>query len=192
MRSLADTLLKAPRMGRMVLFAMVASGCLLPQDDALIPDVPKAKNRYPRIIKETLLPGSPHTIEISDQACKQTDFGAFVEDPDIGDVINVRWFVEAPSDHSGPVYPDTISPSSTPIRNTRVTARREMLSALLALELDSPHKVELWIADGTFGQGVETLQREERLSDGGTIKDLTYTDTYTWSVTVKRVTTCAQ
>src|SRR4051812_39152025 len=76
--------------------APLLQGCLIPQDDQVLQDLPPKKNSPPRIVGT--LPESPTTLQFGqgcNTAAKHEDrFSVSVEDPDLGDAIQNRWIVD--------------------------------------------------------------------------------------------------
>ncbi|HLL52130.1 MAG TPA: hypothetical protein VK447_01205, partial [Myxococcaceae bacterium] len=123
------------------------NACFLPQDDHLIPDVPERKNRPPRILESTVTPSRLQAIG-NGQGCGLT-FSLRVEDPDINDLITVRWYVDySAGNPTQPVDEDVLDPGGRPQRNTSAEYLATVSSAANPLHPTGLHVVEAVVADG--------------------------------------------
>jgi len=175
--------------------AVLVHGCLLPQDDQVINDVPAKRNSYPRVREELATPG-PVTDLALGTGCKRPVFSVVVEDPDLGDTLRNKWFVDPDGAFSTVSFSTrSLDPSKTAVRNTAVIAPTQLFSAGSKLFDPGPHKLVVVIADGEFeGIGIETTGRTHVVpaDDGGTriLIDPSYTDKFQWDVTTS-LTPCS-
>ncbi len=70
--------------------ASALSGCLLSQEDRVL-NIPAQRNRPPRIMEELLDPKA-RVMRIPD--CRDLAFTFNAEDPDVDDLLTVRWYVD--------------------------------------------------------------------------------------------------
>ncbi len=82
-------------MATMLLWLCVStslSGCLVPQDDALILTLPDRANRPLRVLATQ---SKPPNRELQVRAGRSCDpFSVTVDDPDLGDTIRATWFID--------------------------------------------------------------------------------------------------
>jgi hypothetical protein len=172
------------------LAALLVQGCLLPQDDQVLPLLPPAKNTPPRIFSAK--PEQTTTLTLGDR-CPRLAFSVLIEDRDVDpeitdggrrylDVLRHRWFVD---DSKVGVIGRPFEASATAIR--AAAAAPELLfsaGSALAAATPNPHKLTVVVSDGEFGEGKEPRPGPPQpLPDGGRIEQQTYTDEYTWLVT---------
>jgi len=92
---LAKGLLALPRWGlRLAWVACVASGCLIPQDDTLLVELPQRRNRPPRILENLVNPPQRITQDFGAAGRCELEFSVAVEDPDVDDLITVSWYLD--------------------------------------------------------------------------------------------------
>lgn len=177
--------------GCLVGAVLLWSGCLFPVPGDAIDPLPHARNRPPRIEESNVTP--PDRIVQLDPAngCV-LQLGLPVSDPDLEDVITVRWFVDFNARPVEGESPDT-SFSETLLLPT---GREDRGSASLTLRTNTPgsrlaplgtHLVEAYVSDGRLQvvneNGVlvvRPLPREVDV-DGGVI-DPNYVVSYAWFV----------
>lgn len=163
--------------------ALLVQGCLLPQDNQLLSESPIFKNQVPRILEDQLEPSLVTTLQLGSN-CMPVPFRASVEDRDLADRIRIRWYVDVESEFqskysvSGGVLEPAASTARPPFQSPPA-----LFAAPSPLAVAGQHRLTLVIADGEFiDNGISTLRRPRALTDGGTIDDLTYTDSFTWFV----------
>lgn len=159
--------------------AQAAAGCLLPQDDRVLPDVPSPKNRAPRIIP--LRPEKSVLKLDNTGSCPPVDFEAAVEDYE-SSKIYARWFLRAQA--SDGTYDDRAKNEQALAVGTNhftTETAKQSLQRTGAGELATAgnYIVELVAADGAL---VGRDPQPQALADGGT--ETTYAVTYDWFVTV--------
>jgi hypothetical protein len=192
-------LLKTGRMfvaSRLLWLGLALSSCLLPQNDEPLPEIPPAKNRPPRLTVNT----EPERFVVYSTAanCPVPEPRARVEDLDLDDIIRVRWLVH---DEMGvpstiPVLdPRPILPDGQPTRQESIIAPKSAFLSNLLNTTGRGRRLTLVVADGEFTAGTDpddigTLPgMPYPLPDGGTIRQETFKDSYTW--VVDTVTTAA-
>lgn len=183
MSGLARTLLRS-RIVRGVACALLVfamNGCLIPQDDHLLPDIPEQKNRPPRILESTVTPGRLQSIG-NGSHCKLT-FSFQVEDPDVDDVITVRWYVDysASNPNQPQVAEQVLEPGSRPQRNTSAEYTSSLGNVDDPLHAVGSHLVEAVVADGPL-VGHDRVLPHPSSGDAGV--NLSYIVTYGWTVEV--------
>ena len=162
-----------------LVLALAMTGCLLPQDDHLLPEFPKKKNGPPRIIDVD--PQRFYTVRLGAGCPTTATFKAQVDDPDISDPIRVRCFVDPGNNESAPFTEGNIVPAAN------ATTRPDKATCSLPLSIGKDlgqlgqHFVEILVADGEL-EGRKTRPREEALPDGGSVPNPAYTDSFTWVV----------
>jgi hypothetical protein len=156
------------------------NACILPQDDHLLPDVPGAKNRPPRILESTVTPSRLQSIG-NGQDCSLT-FSLRVEDQDINDAITVRWYVDySAGNPTQPVDEDVLEAGSKPQRNTSAEYTALVGNVGNPLHAAGLHTVEAVVADGPL-VGHDRVLPHPSDADAGT--NLSYIVTYAWVVDV--------
>jgi hypothetical protein len=188
--SMAKGLLQLRQLrGGVAVLGLGLSGCLLPPA-VEVPALPDARNRPPRIEERNVTPG--RIIHLSPlDGCSQV-FSLRVSDPDVKDVIRVRWFVDFDPE------PDPRKPEPR-FRESRLPPSDQELrdvSAQLTLRTDTPaseisipgvHLVEAYVSDGEMQLVLENdvlvvkpLPRDI-FPDGG-VADPNYVVSYAWFV----------
>jgi hypothetical protein len=166
------------------------SGCLLPQDIQVLPDLPPAKNTAPQILDEGVRPNvTSITIKVG-MGCKPnltTGFEVPVKDDDYDeargaytDKISSLWIVDP--NGTNPGFPGRAAPPFSPTDVRLLGNPSEILGAGSALTVAGPHVLQVIVADGDLvGIGMPEPVFKP-LPDGGTFEDPTYTDSYQWNV----------
>lgn len=159
--------------------ALVWSGCLIPQDDTFLAELPEQKNRPPRIIEQQVQPTQRFTREFGGADGCELDFSVKVEDPDVDDILYVRWSVD---DQPQPHRTETrLANNGIAQRGEAATLHISLLAADSPLSRPGPHVVEAMVADGIVAEG-KPQPDIINLPDGGTLEDPVYLDTYAWFV----------
>jgi hypothetical protein len=167
--------------------ALALGGCLMPQDDELLPELPPTKNRPPRILEGSAVPQQQVSIPVGFNCTPERwagifEFSAKVEDPDVDNPIRNRWFVDPDDKHTTVFFQGlTLPPSTKPTRDTPVKAPANLIASS-PLSTPGKRRLVLVISDGEFEEGVTPTRRLVRLPDGGLTEDLSYTDSFTWLV----------
>ncbi len=164
--------------------ALALGGCLLPQDDTVLPEIPRPKNTSPQIL--SVEPAPRTTIRVGENCrCPDSPFRIFVRDPDPQE-IRSRWFVDVPqgSKYGDFTYADgkRVQYQGSALRNAPVESPSTLCavnnSALLVPTTGrDPHFVEVFIADGEFEDFTadkDVVQVKPDVfpaPDGGTVHD---------------------
>lgn len=192
----ADSIM-AGRLLSVALAAVLVHGCLLPQDDQVIEEIPPKKNSRPSIVAGREKPGQEATLDIGTN-CRPDTFSALVEDLDLSDRIRSRWFVDPDPMFSGVSFTgNTLEASKKAIRDTPMVAPPQLFSIGSPLREfttgKAPHRLVLVVADGEFEFGISSSPTASHtLPDGGTYIDPSYTASYTWFVTTTMSASCPQ
>lgn len=187
-------------MARVLLFgacALMASACLIPQDDDVLPDLPPKKNSPLRVLAQTVQPAQRKTsiiVGTPSPTCLRTEFSMTVEDEDTGDLLRSQWYVDPRPDYQNtattPVFAGAVIFGGTSVNRT-VTAPNAMLTFLSSLNDGKEHLIEGWVTDGEFDPNAAPTQvtRPNRtLPDGTSVPDTAYSDENVWVIT--RVESC--
>ncbi len=165
-----------------VLAALLVQGCLIPQDDPLLPDLPPKRNTAPLLSDDSAAPAQQGRTLFLGDGClpKDRPFQIGVKDPDLGDDIRSRWFVDDLNFTQPSVEGNQLPRPTSPERGI-VTP----LETLYASKLFSagPHYVTVVVADREFIPGGIELKLETfDLPDGGSIPDSSKPAQHTWNV----------
>lgn len=180
----------APAMARLLLLVTcaAASGCLLPQDDVVYPDLPPAKNSPLRIVA-TKPQQAIITVPIGTTPGCKPEFNATVVDPDHkSDSIRSLWFVDPQGGDFMTarliVSGATVFPNVNDGRT--VTAPTAVITQLSSLNDGRPHNLWVFVTDGEFvGATLDTFKLNRTLPDGTTVEDSAYIDSFWWQVEVQ-------
>jgi hypothetical protein len=183
--------------GRLLMVGMTAllvHGCLIPQDDPVLADLPPKKNTSPILLTPGAAPAQHDYILHLRSDCPNKDrpFSIGVVDPDLEDIIESRWYVD-PS----PLFDDTIPVSSESFPKGTVKEERGSLRPLNLLYqagsklfTATTHSVTVVVTDRRFPPtGIVLDLANLDLPDGGTVKDSSLPVQYTWEVTTD-LSTC--
>ena len=189
LRELAERLLKEGQMtlrrGACVLWVtlgLFASGCLVPQDDHVLQDLPTT-NHPPRIAEDSVSPS--RIVNTGNQAsCPPLTFSAAVEDDDIGDPLYAYWYIsDLSSLASQPSDTASIPNPTGEVRRKDPAELTINFAGTSANPLQSPgvHIVELIVSDGVVIDRVP--QPRDLLPDGG-VGTPSFATSYAWVVNV--------
>jgi hypothetical protein len=156
-------------------------GCLLPQEDNILVDIPPPLNRPPAILEAEVQPASRVFTVDGGPGCPDLVFSAPVEDPDVGDTLYFDFYVDAQSD-SALVAQGTVPPNGSATRTEPATYSVDF-STTGMVQTPGIHLVEVLVADGPLVNGMPQ-PKVVPLDDGGTRTDQTFAVSYTWLVTV--------
>jgi hypothetical protein len=161
----------------------VAGGCLVPQDDTLLEGIPQRRNRPPRIVENQVQPSEPIITDFGAGGLCELDFSVIVEDPDVDDLVTVRWYVDYDSQNPTGAYREfQLANNGQPQRGDRATLRINLRAANSPLSAPGEHLVEALVAD-TRLVGREPVPVSQINLDGGVIINPGYVVTHTWFVT---------
>lgn len=181
----------AGRLLWLLVAAAVEQGCVLPQDDQVLPNLPPAKNTAPRLVTEGATPAPRGSTIFLGNNCLDRPFAIGVIDPDEGDTIRSKWFVDNDEKFT------TLAFDGAATGPTRIV-KPIPLFYLPAQPLSQPnadgfntHYVTVVVADREFLPGSIDLKLESfDLPDGGTVKQSSRTVQYTWNVLTDPTTPC--
>lgn len=163
----------------------LVSGCLLPQDDQVISDLPPRRNTPPRIVR-----WQPERLPLtfySGTGCVNTTFSVFVADEDLSDTLRSYWFVDRTQD-SAPYNGAPVFGSSNLTREVVAPSGGRFATELTNLSTGS-HSVSVFVTDGDFQEIVDGNITANNppllLPDGGLVDDEAYVDSHSWFVKVE-------
>lgn len=173
--------------------SLALGGCLLPQDDTVLPEIPRPRNTVPVVVDAS--PPRETTIRVGENCkCPNPSFTVKVIDPD-PEEIRSRWFVDVQGGrYDQATYADgkRVPYEGTATRNKLVESPPTLCALnnsalLLPTTNDRPHIVEVFIADGEFGgardDSVVAVKPEiVALPDGGTAEDVKRAVNLVWLV----------
>ncbi|MBN9685074.1 MULTISPECIES: hypothetical protein [unclassified Corallococcus] len=158
------------------------SGCLIPQDVALLESLPEFRNRPPRILEEQVEPSERILRAFGVGSCTQ-DFNVVVEDLDVDDRITVEWYVDYnPSNPTGYYRQIVLANTGQPRRDDRGTLRMDLRSANNPLAPPGIHLVEAFVTDRHLTNRQPDPPDEVILADGGVVKNPGFVTSYSWVV----------
>ncbi len=166
--------------------ALLVQGCLIPQDDPVLPDLPQKKNTTPKLVAESARPKMRgFNIRLGAGCdcltCLERPFEIVVEDPDLGDVVSTRWFVDDDGKFLSVPLNGTGLGSSSEKRG--IARPVNQLYTMTNLRVSGTHDVTVVVADRQFpAEGIEMTKELIPLPDGGSVEYLTSTSQYTWQV----------
>jgi hypothetical protein len=162
----------------------VAGGCLVPQDDTFLEGIPERRNRPPRIVENQVQPPEPIIEDFGAGDLCELDFSVIVEDPDVDDLLTVRWYLDYDTQNpTGPYREFQLANNGQPQRGDRATLRINLRAANSPLSAPGVHLVEAVVAD-TRLVGREPVPISTIVLDGGgVIINPGYTVTHAWFVT---------
>ena len=161
--------------------AVIATGCLLPQDDQLLPDPPIPVNSPPFLppVGE-LSPDYRGAVNVGDN-CKTQEFRILVDDPDKKDDLRVRCFLDPTSTpSSGTLFEGVRKPAN--VDPPVVASCTLPVSNSVGLGVPGAHFVKMVVADGEL-HGEVAQTRPWPLPDGGILQISTFAISYLWPVT---------
>jgi hypothetical protein len=174
---------------------VIATGCLIPQDDQVLPVLPPQKNLPPRVIHEKSVPQHETTQYVgnfSQSGCPRPSFTVFVEDDNLSDtqqrdLLRSIWFVDPPPELQieSSLFGDAVS-STDAVRS--LSSPAAVATALTSLIDGRRHVVSMVVTDGTFpaaGSPTSVTGTTTLLSDGTYVTDQAYTDYEEWLVEVQ-------
>lgn len=172
-------------MARLLLCAFssaLLTGCLIPQDDQVIPDLPPRKNRPPRIVRN--LPVEERvSYPTGSGNCIRQAFALTVEDLDTGDQIRSQWVIDRST--SSPAYSGgVINSNGTALRQVPAPMSSAFLSAMSNLT-PGLHFLTAFVVDTDFDPETgEATPISRTLPDGTMVEDSGYVDQHFWVLEV--------
>jgi hypothetical protein len=171
---------------------LLSSGCLFPQDDQVLDQIPPRRNMPLRIIAPK--PAGPRTTYFTQPQCAPADqgFSLTVADEDTVDVIYSLWFID--QDPNTVPFSATPRPAGTSVARKLDQPQATTFTNALSNLMTGTHLLTVFVADTTFNEvngGVITVaQRFVPVpeGDGGTtvVADTGYVDSFTWVLQVER------
>lgn len=175
------------------------TACLIPQEDQIITELPRAANRPPRILQDLSKPEQRVSTVRVGTGCPRVPFEVQVDDPNTLDSIRAIWFID-PNDRyvaepGKPVIPGNpgiLTSGGSTIR--LLQANTQFFSQLAAFR--GEHRVEVVVTDGEFIEGervdgnndpvpyLEIFRPSFRAPTGEVIPVEAYRDEYVWIVDV--------
>jgi hypothetical protein len=165
--------------------ACALNGCLVSQEDRMLSDIPAQRNRPPRIIEERLDPRDRYRLVTE---CIPLTFEIRAEDPDINDLLKVRWYVDY---HRTQLVEKEqfLSPSGQPERTDPGSLTVDLSSrlGLPASQLQAPgtHFVEAVVFDNQI-VGTLRIPLPFTAADAGVVENPSYAVSYAWVVEATR------
>ncbi len=164
--------------------AYMASGCLIPQEDTLLESLPQRRNRPPRIVETQVQPLERIIQDFGASGLCELDFSVVVEDPDVDDLLTVRWYLDYDDQNpTGPYREFQLINNGEPQRGDRPTLRINLRAANSPLSAPGVHLVEAVVADTRLVGREPVPVGRLPLADGGAIINPGFVVTYTWYVT---------
>ena len=183
-------------MAGLLLFSLCCTpllGCIIPQDEQLIPELPPKRNGPLKIIPGGEVPVQ-RTTYFNGNACATANlpFKLTVEDEDTADVVSSMWFIGKTT--NDPFRPTSVAGGSK-IRSVTAPSSLGFKSALANLAAGSTEVLIVYVADTLFEEpvgGVIKLQPRApiQLPDGTPVVDEGSYDTFTWVLDVERGEPC--
>ncbi|ADO72266.1 hypothetical protein [Stigmatella aurantiaca] len=161
----------------------VASGCMLPQDDIFLEELPERRNRPPRIVETQVQPPVRIIRDFGAAGQCELEFSVIVEDPDVDDRISVKWYLDYnPQNPIGPYRETDLARNGQSQRGERATLNINLRAANSPLRELGTHLVEALVTDSRLlaGRQPESITYE---GDGGVIVNPGFVVTYSWFVT---------
>jgi hypothetical protein len=167
--------------------AGMASGCLVPQDDTLLESIPQRRNRPPRIVETQVQPPDPIIQDFGANGLCELDFSVVVEDPDVDDLLTVRWYLDYDDQNpTGPYREFQLANNGQPQRGDRATLHINLRAANSPLSAPGTHLVEALVSD-TRLVGRDPVPVGSITLDGGTVVvNPGYVVTHAWFVDTVR------
>lgn len=187
LRRLASELLPPPTVKTLGLSVAIGvlAGCVIPQDEEYLSELPARLNHPLRIVESQVQPSERIIRGYGSDLC-ELEFSVIVEDPDIADTINAYWFVDYDPNHPrGADSEASITPTGNkkPVRDERASFHVRFNSADLSrLNIPGDHVVEVVVTDTALVAREPQPKSSIPLSDGTTYVDPGYTATYAWFV----------
>lgn len=185
LRHMASDLLALFPMKRLGLGLAVwlCTGCLLPQDESYLSELPIPRNRPPRIVENQVQPSERIIRGYGTDLC-ELEFSVIVEDPDLSNILTANWFVDYdPAHPRGADSVVRIEPKGDKaVRDERATFHPTISSADFdRLNTPGDHVIEVLVADSAL-VGRDPQPTIIKLPDGTDFSDPGYTTSYVWFV----------
>jgi hypothetical protein len=159
------------------------SGCLFPQDEQVLGELPPKRNSTIRIVPERQVPRV--TFYNSTTCTGNPTFQLTVEDDDLTDTVTSLWFI---GDLKSQDYrPNPIPPSGSKTRFVTAPSSLGFKSALANLRVGT-ETLTVYVSDTGFQEvvdGLVALQERPAPTDPNTPRDEPSFDRYTWTLNVE-------
>lgn len=163
-------------------FSALGSGCFLPQDDDVLPFIPPARNRAPRLSLQTPTGTVPSGNQ--EPECPPLEFSALVEDDDVADRIYVQWFVDPNGNPRQLPYASQRLDPANAIRRPEKALLQIPTTGASPLANAGTHLVELLVSDGPLVNRETERRQIAGAPDGGFYDDTAYIAYHYWKVVV--------
>lgn len=166
----------------LTLSTLLISGCIVPQDDYVLEDLPLKKNRPVRIIPQQIAPAN-NVIELKNGAGCSIEFSVAVEDPDVDNVIRASFFIDFDRTvtNNPSVNRDIFPTSSATVRPTFARVTYTGSDPNINLFTVDTHTVDIFVTDTSLDEKREA-RPASTFADGGAVRDQGFTDSFTWYV----------
>ncbi len=187
------------KLGGTAAAAMMLGGCLVPQDDQLLEEYFQL-NRPPIILESTAVASGKHGAFVELETACPVWFEAVVEDPDVDDRVEYRWFVTDLNTSGGSAEgPNRTLADAGVLTNTGSEVRQPVRidfkegQPLNPLRNPGTYLVELMAFDGTLKAtaGPGSVPEPELIpgTDGGL--NPRYSTSYAWTVELVAGSLCS-
>lgn len=169
----------------LLLLSIVSGGCVIPQDEQVIPPLPPKRNGPLKIVSH-----NPPDLRITYYNCafeteKNPKFSVSVKEEDQKDRVYSNWFIDK-SDDASPLPTSATLPGPEIIKTVNAPSFGNRLANL---QRDTHHLLTVYVADSPFDEVVKgkvSVSREPLLlPDGGTLVDDGSIDTITWVLDIE-------
>jgi hypothetical protein len=170
----------------------LCTGCLVPQNESYLTELPIPRNRPPRIVENQVSPSDRIIIGYGTSGLCELTFSVPVEDPDLSNILTANWFVDYdPNQPRGADRVVRIEPKGDKaVRDERVTFHPTFDSSDFSrLNTPGDHVVEVVVADSAL-QGRDPQATTIKLPDGTDFSDPGYATSYVWFVRTEAGGTC--
>lgn len=170
----------------------LCTGCLVPQNESYLSELPIPRNRPPRIVESQVSPSDRIIIGYGTAGLCELTFSVPVEDPDLSNILTANWFVDYDATHPrGADSVVRIEPKGgKAVRDERATFHPSFDSPDFSrLNTPGDHVIEVVVADSAL-VGRDPMPTVIKLSDGTDFSDPGYATSYVWFVRTEAGGTC--
>ena len=167
-----------------VLGCIPLAGCLFPQDEQVIGELPPKRNGPLKIVSQ--VPQDPRTTFFNSTTCPNQVFMLTIEDEDLADVVNSLWFIGKTTSQPFPTSPLS---GGSKVRSVASPNSLGFKSTLANLPTGT-EVLTVYVADTAFqevvdGQVALVAREPKLLPDGSSGLDRGSFDVFTWTLDVK-------